>query len=215
MDKFWSFHVVAFLASWHTYWELGGWVLGYLASIRPALGILHWVGAVPDRWEGHFCECWWPQARHAPAYVLKQAQGSLRMKSSHTWMGPSQVALVVKNPPAKAGGLRDAGSISESGRSSGWGNVAHSSLLAWRIPWTEETGGVRSIGLQSQTRLKRLNTHTHTCTWTTVRCHCLGTKTLQSHLDLFKHNPSSSSLPPTSVHSPKHCLEFSQAQKKV
>ena len=161
MDKFWSFHVVAFLASWHTYWELGGWVLGYLASIRPALGILHWVGAVPDRWEGHFCECWWPQARHAPAYVLKQAQGSLRMKSSHTWMGPSQVALVVKNPPAKAGGLRDAGSISESGRSSGWGNVAHSSLLAWRIPWTEETGGVRSIGLQSQTRLKRLNTHTH------------------------------------------------------
>ena len=32
----------------------------------------------------------------------------------------------------------------------------HSSILAWRIPWTEETGGLQSIGLQSQTRLKRL-----------------------------------------------------------
>ena len=34
----------------------------------------------------------------------------------------SQVALVVKNPPAKAGDIRDAGSIPGSGRSSGGGN---------------------------------------------------------------------------------------------
>ena len=26
--------------------------------------------------------------------------------------------------------------------------AAHSSLLAWRIPWKEETGGLQSIGLQ-------------------------------------------------------------------
>ena len=26
--------------------------------------------------------------------------------------------------------------------------VIHSSILAWRIPWTEETGGLQSIGLQ-------------------------------------------------------------------
>ena len=32
------------------------------------------------------------------------------------------VALVVKNPPAKAGDLRDVGSIPESGRSSGGGH---------------------------------------------------------------------------------------------
>ena len=26
--------------------------------------------------------------------------------------------------------------------------AAHSSILAWRIPWTEESGRLRSIGLQ-------------------------------------------------------------------
>ena len=31
----------------------------------------------------------------------------------------------------------------------------HSSTLAWKIPWTEEPGGVA----QSQTRLKRLSMH--------------------------------------------------------
>ena len=31
------------------------------------------------------------------------------------------------------------------------GTATHSSILAWRIPWTEEPGGLQSIGLQSQT----------------------------------------------------------------
>ena len=50
--------------------------------------------------------------------------------------GTVHVALVVKNPPAYAGDVRDAGSIP------GWedplekGQAAHSSILAWRIPWT-------------------------------------------------------------------------------
>ena len=33
----------------------------------------------------------------------------------------------------------------------------HSSTLAWKIPWTEEPGGLLSMGSQSLTRLKRLN----------------------------------------------------------
>ena len=28
------------------------------------------------------------------------------------------------------------------------GMVTHSSILAWRIPWTEEPGGLQSVGLQ-------------------------------------------------------------------
>ena len=28
-----------------------------------------------------------------------------------------------------------------------------SSILVWKIPWTEEPGGLQSIGLQSQTQL--------------------------------------------------------------
>ena len=39
-------------------------------------------------------------------------------------------------------------------RSLGWedrlekGMATHSSILAWRIPWTEEPGGLQSTGLQ-------------------------------------------------------------------
>ena len=29
----------------------------------------------------------------------------------------------------------------------------HSSTLAWKIPWTEEPGGLQSMGSQSRTRL--------------------------------------------------------------
>ena len=31
--------------------------------------------------------------------------------------------------------------------------ATHSSILAWRIPWTEEPGGLQSTGLQSRTQL--------------------------------------------------------------
>ena len=50
-------------------------------------------------------------------------------------------------------------------RSLGWEDplekemATFSSILAWRIPWTEEPGGLQFIGLQSWTRLKRLSTH--------------------------------------------------------
>ena len=37
----------------------------------------------------------------------------------------------------------------------------HSSIPAWRIPRTEEPGGLWSTESQSRTRLKRLSTHTH------------------------------------------------------
>ena len=37
--------------------------------------------------------------------------------------------------------------------------ATHSSILAWRIPWTEEPGGLQSTGSQSQTRLKQLSVH--------------------------------------------------------
>ena len=33
--------------------------------------------------------------------------------------------------------------------------ATHSSILAWRIPWTEEPGGLQSIGIiKSRTQLK-------------------------------------------------------------
>ena len=74
----------------------------------------------------------------------------------------SQVALVVKNLFANARDIRDSGSIYGSGRSPGEGNGnwIFSSILSWRIPWTEEAGRLQSIGSQkSQTWLKQLSTH--------------------------------------------------------
>ena len=49
---------------------------------------------------------------------------------------------VVKNPLASAGGARDVGLIPELGRSLevGNGNLLHYSV--WKIPWTEEPGGL-------------------------------------------------------------------------
>ena len=51
---------------------------------------------------------------------------------------------MVKNPLDNAG---DVGSIHGSGRSPGEGNDnSHSSILTWRIPWTEEADGLSPWG---------------------------------------------------------------------
>ena len=59
----------------------------------------------------------------------------------------SLVAQLVKNPPA----------MEETRiRSLGWEDplekamAAHSSILAWKIPWTEELGRLQSMGLQKR-----------------------------------------------------------------
>ena len=45
----------------------------------------------------------------------------------------------------------DLGVIPGLGRSLEKEMAPHSSILAWRIPWTEEPGGLQSMVLQSQT----------------------------------------------------------------
>ena len=51
-----------------------------------------------------------------------------------------------KEPACNAG---DLGSIPGLGRSHGEGMATHSSIPVWRIPWTEETGGLQSTGAKS------------------------------------------------------------------
>ena len=58
----------------------------------------------------------------------------------------SQVGLEVKNLPASAGDIRDTGSIPGSDDPLEEGMATHSSILAWRSPWTEEPGGPWSMG---------------------------------------------------------------------
>ena len=56
--------------------------------------------------------------------------------------GASQAAQVVKNPPADAGDAGDAGSIPGQEEPLERGMATHPSVLAWRIPGTEESGGL-------------------------------------------------------------------------
>ena len=55
---------------------------------------------------------------------------------------------------ASASNTGDLGSIPGLGKSMGWEDPlekemsTHSSILAWRIPWTEEPGGLQSMGSQ-------------------------------------------------------------------
>ena len=67
------------------------------------------------------------------------------MENSSLLLGASLVAQMIKNLPA----------VQETGvRSLGWedpleeGMATHSSVLSWRIPWTEEPGRLQSLGLQ-------------------------------------------------------------------
>ena len=70
---------------------------------------------------------------------------SFILTSWYTFQGASQVALVVKNLPANVG---DMGLIPGSERSPGEGNDYPLQYSCWRIPWTEEPGGLWFMGSQ-------------------------------------------------------------------
>ena len=53
---------------------------------------------------------------------------------------------MVKTLPANAGDIEDLSSTPGLGRPLEEGMATHSSVLAWRIPWTEEPGGPQSMG---------------------------------------------------------------------
>ena len=54
--------------------------------------------------------------------------------------------LVVRNLPADGGDAGDIGLISGLGRSPGMGNGNQFQYSCWKIPLTEEFGGLQSMG---------------------------------------------------------------------
>ena len=58
------------------------------------------------------------------------------------------MALLVKNPSANAGDINYATQSLGQEDPLEEGMETHSSILAWRIPWTEEPGGLQSMGSQ-------------------------------------------------------------------
>ena len=84
------------------------------------------------------------------------------------------VAQVVKNLPAmQETRVRSLGQEDHLEK----GMTTHSSMIAWRIPWTEECGRLQSMGLKESNRTKRLTlyrpTHktssAHLHKWPTLR----------------------------------------------
>ena len=62
----------------------------------------------------------------------------------------SQVSKMIKNPPVmQETWVRSLGQEDPLEEDL----ATHSSILAWRIPWTEEPGGLQSMGWQSWTQL--------------------------------------------------------------
>ena len=60
------------------------------------------------------------------------------------------MAQTVKNPPA----MWETWVLSLGGEDPPEkGTAAHSSILAWRIPWAEEPGRLQALGLESETWL--------------------------------------------------------------
>ena len=70
----------------------------------------------------------------------------------HQQLGQTDGASVKKKkkktPICQCKRHRDASSVPGWVRSPGGGQAAHSRILAWRIPWTGESGGPQSMGSQ-------------------------------------------------------------------
>ena len=60
---------------------------------------------------------------------------------------------MVKHLPASAENARDTGPTPGSGISLEKEMATHSCILAWKIPWTEEPGGLQSMGA-SETQIQ-------------------------------------------------------------
>ena len=61
---------------------------------------------------------------------------------------------MLKNPPANAGDAKDTGSIPGQEGPLEEGMAAHSSVLAWRTPWTEEPGSYSPQGCKESERIE-------------------------------------------------------------
>ena len=92
------------------------------------------------------------------------------------------MALVVKNPPANSGDIRDTGLIPASGRSTGEGRGSPLQYSCLENPMDRGTSLTTVIRSQSRTQLKQLSalTHTHTHYECTSKGDCPSVQVLDS-----------------------------------
>ena len=137
-------------------WGGEGW------RTRSSIKMAHWGR---DTWVKPWNNQWvfGGRASKPREYQIKTLRGCVweTQKVQHSYFGTSKeedfpVALMVKNLPAMQG---------TRVRSLNWedplekGMASHSSILAWRIPRTEEPVGLQSVGLQRVRYNWATNTH--------------------------------------------------------
>ena len=84
-------------------------------------------------------------ARSQATAIIRLVPSSEFFSSVSQYCGLPQLAHLVKNPPAiQETWVRSLGQEDPLEK----GMATHSSILAWRIPWPEEPGGLQSMGLQ-------------------------------------------------------------------
>ena len=118
---------------------------------------------------------------------------------------------VVKNPPANAGDAGDQGSIPVLEDPLEQEMATYSSILAWEIPWTEEPGGLQSMGLQ---RVRRDGATEHmysttSCVYTSIPV----LRGLQNNIGYYSFPLGISSLAVSGRHAPHFPNFFSSNAK--
>ena len=81
---------------------------------------------------------------------IAETRNSQMYLSSFSLFRTTVVAQTVKNLPAVRESVIQSLGLQDPLEK---GMATHSSILAWRIPWTEEPGGLQSMRSQCQTRL--------------------------------------------------------------
>ena len=80
-------------------------------------------------------------------------EGELEVKAPRSLSSPASSASLLTQTVKNLSAMQET-QVQFLGQEDPLGNgmATHSSILAWIIPWTEEPGGLQSMGLQSQTK---------------------------------------------------------------
>ena len=93
----------------------------------------------------------------------------------------------------------DLGLIPGTGRSAGEGNSYHSSILDWRLPWTEEPGGLHTICGVTKSWTRLSDSNFHALSLLPINHSCWLGKELQLWAKSFLSTPPHNTLPPALV----------------
>ena len=119
------------------------WWRVYLKSRRP--GFDPWVGKIPSRRKWQPTPLFLPGEFHEQGSLVGYSPWGSKELDTMEWLTLSLMAQIVKNLPAVLKtGIQSLGQEDNLEK----GMETHSSILAWRIPWTEEPGGQQSMGSQ-------------------------------------------------------------------